>query len=399
MKGGVILRFSLKSLLVMVCVVAMVMGIAAYLRQPRLERDVESPIRQDSPAEHATKPHVFLGYSGSWDSEIPPAGIDYALFTHLCHAFLSHKDDGELVLVGSVAKSDLTASAHESGVRVLISAGHKFTTLAANPEATDRYMAGLVKLVEEHGYDGVDLDWEHPGNATERDLHAAFIRRIRNELDTIEAKHGKHYELTAAVVPNPWLDVEAMNETMDFINVMCYDMSGNWPSASAGHNAPLFPTSKDPGRGSTSSHMQWWVDRGIPKEKLVVGFPLYGWIFTNFEIGESIGEPKPPKHAGSLAYHGLPHLIAQGWKREVDEEGRVPWFWSADRTRFIGIDDPESMAEKSKWAKDQGFRGVFFWEVNHDRMPDGSHPLIEAAAEPWPSPRDKLETSPSVSDQ
>jgi len=180
-----------------------------------------------------------------------------------------------------------------------------------------------------------------------------------------------------------------MHETLDFVNVMCYDMSGSWPAASAGHNSPLFPTSKDPSRGSTSAHMQWWVDRGVPKRKLIVGLPLYGWMFSNFEIGEQVGEAKPPKHVGSLAYRGLPALIAQGWIREEDKEGRAPWFWSADRTRFIGMDDPKSIAEKSKWARDEGYRGVFFWQVAHDRMPDDAHPLLNAAAQVWPLPRDQ----------
>jgi chitinase len=31
----------------------------------------------------------------------------------------------------------------------------------------------------------------------------------------------------------------------------------------------------------------------------------------------------------------------------------------------------------------QGFRGVFFWQVAADRLPDGSHPLQEAARDAW----------------
>ncbi|HJN15796.1 MAG TPA: glycoside hydrolase family 18 protein, partial [Armatimonadota bacterium] len=343
---------------------------------------------QDEDAMRETRPHVFMGYYGSWGGEtMPPAGIDYSLFTHICHAFVHHTDDGALALQGNMPSSVLTGSAHDAGVRVLASAAHSFTALTSDSAATDLYISALIDLVREHDYDGVDLDWEHPGNANERDLHAAFIRRLRGELDDLGAETGKRYELTAAVIPNQWLDVSAMAETMDFVNVMCYDMSGNWPSATAGQNAPLFPTSKDPGRASTAGHMQWWVDRGMPREKLVVGFPLYGWIFTNFEVGERVGDVQAPKHAGSLAYSGLAGLLEQGWEREADEEGRVPCYWSADRTRFMGIDDPESMGEKSKWARDEGFAGVFFWQIGHDRMEDDSHPLIEAAAAQWPSPR------------
>ena len=32
---------------------------------------------------------------------------------------------------------------------------------------------------------------------------------------------------------------------------------------------------------------------------------------------------------------------------------------------------------------EQGFRGVFFWQVAADRLPDGCHPLQEAARKAW----------------
>jgi hypothetical protein len=39
------------------------------------------------------------------------------------------------------------------------------------------------------------------------------------------------------------------------------------------------------------------------------------------------------------------------------------------------------VALKTEWAMKQGFRGVFFWQINADLMPDRSHPLQEAAKE------------------
>ena len=43
----------------------------------------------------------------------------------------------------------------------------------------------------------------------------------------------------------------------------------------------------------------------------------------------------------------------------------------------------ESVSLKSKWATENGFRGVFFWQVNGDRLPDGTNPLQEAARRNW----------------
>ncbi|HJN14961.1 MAG TPA: hypothetical protein QGH10_05715 [Armatimonadota bacterium] len=61
--------------------------------------------------------------------------------------------------------------------------------------------------------------------------------------------------------------------------------------------------------------------------------------------------------AYAIEYASLPSLLGQGWTREADEESRVSWFWSPDRTTFTSMDDPQSMAEKSKWASGRGLPG------------------------------------------
>ena len=56
---------------------------------------------------------------------------------------------------------------------------------------------------------------------------------------------------------------------------------------------------------------------------------------------------------------------------------------SADRSVVIGYDDAESVAIKTEWAMNKGLRGVFFWQIAADRLPDGTNPLQEAARKKW----------------
>ena len=69
----------------------------------------------------------------------------------------------------------------------------------------------------------------------------------------------------------------------------------------------------------------------------------------------------------------------QGWTRQWDDETKNPWLIAPDRSAVIGYDDAESVALKTEWAMKQGFRGVFFWQVAADRLPDGTNPLQETA--------------------
>ena len=73
----------------------------------------------------------------------------------------------------------------------------------------------------------------------------------------------------------------------------------------------------------------------------------------------------------------------QGWTRRWDDETKNPWLVSPDGSMVIGYDDAESVGLKTEWAMKRGFRGVFFWQVAADRLPDGTNPLQEASRKEW----------------
>ncbi len=165
---------------------------------------------------------------------------------------------------------------------------------------------------------------------------------------------------------------------------MAYDAAGTW-SDRADHHAPLFAPSADrvPGAGSAEASMKYWMNRGWPANRLKLGLPSYGRGFAASKPYEKIkkGEILP---ISSVAYKEVPGLMAQGWKRQWDEESQAPWLLSPDGTQIIGYDDEESIGAKVRWAKEQGFYGVFFWALDKDRLAHGKHPLLEAAAKAWP---------------
>ena len=172
---------------------------------------------------------------------------------------------------------------------------------------------------------------------------------------------------------------------MDWINVMTYDYAGDWTDY-AGHHSPLFASSKPPGEAnrSTEATMRYLVEeRGMPADRLAVGIPLYG---RGFAVAEPYASTKdaPEVRIPQGNYANLHRLMGEeGWTRLWDDETKNPWLVAPDRSMVIGYDDAESVAIKTRWALEHGFRGVFFWQVAADRLPDGSHPLQEAARTAW----------------
>ena len=131
--------------------------------------------------------------------------------------------------------------------------------------------------------------------------------------------------------------------------------------------------------------MKYLVDRGMPANRLVIGLPLYG---KGFGVSEPYASMKESKSGGRVPRGGNYTTIAkllqqQGWTRRWDDETKNPWAISPDGapngSAVIGYDDAESLALKTEWAMRQGFRGVFFWQIGGDLMPDGSNPLQEAS--------------------
>lgn len=329
---------------------------------------------------------VFVGYVFR-----QPAKINFSLYTHLCHAFITADEAGNVHTNKSVPSRELTAAAHDAGVKVLISLGgwgwdKQFAAIVRNAEAEDRYVKSVMEIVRSCDYDGIDLDWEYPDTAEEVVGFERLARRFRKLLDAAGKERGRVMIQTMAVSATrstlKWLKNDVLLETMDWLHVMTYDMAGEWTDY-AGHHSPLYASSKQPGNPrSTELAIKYLLDRGLPADRLALGIPLYG---KGFMVSEPYARKKDPtggsrKQARGGNYVYLYHLQTQeGWTRQWDDETKNPWLIAPDHSAVIGYDDDESVAMKTEWAMKHNLRGVFFWEINGDLLPDGTNPLQDAA--------------------
>jgi chitinase len=337
---------------------------------------------------HEALSRVFVGYVYQ-----QPQNINYSLYTHLCHAFLDANEDGSIRPNKSCPNQQLVADAHKSGVKVILSLGgwgwdKQFTAIVSKQESLNRFINAVMAIIEKFDFDGIDVDWEYPDTAAKAAGFDRLCRRLRSELDTLGKKKGRQMLLTmaASASPSTLKSVEnaTLLDTMDWINVMTYDYTGDWSSL-AGHHSPLFASSKQRGTScSTELSMKYFVDRGIPASRLAVGLPLYGRTFA-------VSEPYAPTKKSALrpavrggSYSNIDKLITdKGWVRTWDDETKNPWALAPDGSAVIAYDDAESLSVKTEWAMKQGFRGVFFWQIRDDQMPGGRFPLQEAARKKW----------------
>jgi len=329
----------------------------------------------------------------------PPARINFKLYTHLCHAFVTADENGVVRTNRNVPSRDLTGQAHQAGVKVILSLGgwgwdKQFAAIVSKPEAENRYVASVMGMVDTFDYDGIDLDWEYPDTAEEIVGFERLAKRFRKQLDELGVKKKRPMIQTMAAAANSstlkWLSNELLLGTMDWVNVMTYDMAGDWTDY-AGHHSPLFASKKQPGSPrSTELSIKYLIERGMPANRLALGIPLYGKGFSVSEPYASTKDKKQGQRSPGGNYSRLVQLQKeQGWTRQWDEETKSPWLIAPDCSAVIGYEDTESIALKTEWGMKLGLRGVFFWEINHDRLADGTNPLQEAS-------RQKFEQSVGV---
>jgi chitinase len=259
--------------------------------------------------------------------------IRYARLTHINYAFLIPHRDGTFRKLKHPEKlAAIVQEAHQHGVKVLISVGgwgwdSQFEYMASSPERRARHVAGLLRIVKEYGLDGVDMDWEYPDPGDSAQNFLALMRELRQALP-------KSLLLTAAVVAlgdhyGLGIPVEAF-ALMDFVNLMAYDGGG------AHHSS----------RQYAQDSLDYWLRRGVPKDKAVLGMPFYS-------------RPKGVPYA---------HLV----KTDARAAGQDTFICNDAEVNYNGI---PTIQYKTRMAMERG-AGIMFWTLEHD-LP-GEYSLLEA---------------------
>ncbi len=292
--------------------------------------------------------HKVVAYVPNWvDLKSLSETIDYARITHINIAFENpSNDDGDLSF--NRMNEVLLAKAHANHVKVLISIGGG--SASGNKTLLARYfllisdarraafVAKLAEYVVKHNFDGLDVDIEGP--SINKD-YGVFIQ------DLAKAMRPSGKLLTAALskgyggskVP------DSVFEHFEFVNIMAYDGAGYWEP-----NAPGQHSSLDFARDNVT----YWLARGLPKSKAVLGVPFYGYGF-----GDAFRKRDYPYSAIIAAYPGA---------ENTDQVGNIIW--------YNGI---PTIKAKSKYVVDQGLAGVMIWSLDYDVK--GARSLLSAIHE------------------
>ncbi len=345
----------------------------------------------------------MVGYYASWAAAQghTPDKLPAEQFTQINYAFAKLEDGravlGDPVRDGKTLRELTGLRKRNPDLKIVLSLGGwddsaGFSDAAASAEGRRMFARSCVDLLLAHGLDGVDLDWEYPvsGGAPgvvhrpqDKQNFTLLLRELREALDRQGRRDGKRYVLTiAGAVSGGYLnsiEPQAVAETVDHIFLMAYDLHGPWDS-SADFNAPLYTPSDGPPRyrASVDDGISAWLARGVPAEKLVLGMPLYGYIYQGVSSRNS-GLYQSFQSAKSVSWDKVKgeYRNRSAYRQFRHEEAKVPYLYGS--RSFLSYDDPDSIAAKAELARRRGLGGVGFWELSQDTAGD----LIQSAWDAW----------------
>ena len=292
---------------------------------------------------------VVVAYVTSWSEVMPDpqymTHINYA-FGHVNESFNGVKIDNEERLRQIV---DLRKQKPE--LKVLLSIGGwgsgRFSEMAANDEYRRAFAADCDRVVKEFALDGIDIDWEYPTSSmanisSSPDDTYNFTLLMQD----IRAAIGNEKELTLATVASArYIDFKAILPSVDFVNIMAYDMA-----SAPKHHSALYPSGHSgdiTSDGAVTAHLK----AGVPPSKLVMGMPFYGRGgdgYPSFQDYNKVGNTDTQ--------------YTEKW----DEVAQVPYLADKNDTLVFGFENPRSLAIKCQYILDKDLLGGMYWDYSGD---------------------------------
>ncbi|MGL4589088.1 MAG: glycoside hydrolase family 18 protein [Mycoplasmatales bacterium] len=253
-----------------------------------------------------------------------------------------------------------------------------FSEMAESIETRTTFLDQAVEFVYNNNFDGIDMDWEYPGNGSsgisyhfnDKYNYTLLSKEMRTKLDELTKKTNKEYIMTVAVGATVGsmdsFEVDALNNYYDYINIMNYDFIGM--DRVTCHHSNFNLSSKTPHKNSSKFYMDMFIEAGIKNEKLVFGLPFYGRGADKVENkGDGLGNriygeiPRFYDYTDIFAMNAKTNNEFYYW----DEEACAPYYFDGDT--FISFDDEKSVKLKMDYVREMNFAGVMFWEYALDK--------------------------------
>lgn len=288
-------------------------------------------------------------------------------------AFLIANDNGSLIGLSFLRNvmDYIMPEAKKNGNWVILSIAPEssWSVFSKSDEQINVFADNIVNVINEYGFDGVDIDWETPKRGEEKQ-YTNLMKIVYEKVKRNNENHLVTTAITGGPYQPPMYDLENSHIYIDYLNIMTYGMianDGGYQNALYTHTTyhnTEFNVGKTINQVSIDDSIKIFNNYGFKNEQLIVGVAFYSMKQTRTKEGNNWSTWKS---AGSGYFQQMLALLENDeYEGFYDERVKVPYIVKKDGTEFYSYDDERSVLDKSEYVKDNNLGGIMFWEYGRD---------------------------------
>ncbi len=346
---------------------------------------------------HAQMQREVVGFLPYWNLD----NSKYLKFDLLSEVFffsLSADKDGQIIkVVGNetdpgwrwwssstiknlIAKTQITGG--KFGLTIAMQKNKTLESFLDNTQAQQTFVNNLIQIVKSNKIDGLNLDFEYAGKPDDkyRFKFTDFAKELTSAFRTQSPKTELSIDFFPLAIEKPRLvDVASLAPLFDKVIVMSYDYySGT--SDLAGPVAPMGGYIASPSAQQKSYFFDvntTYMDylKVVPKEKLVMGVPYYGW---DYPVEDNTIPLSKVLHQNDQ--NGYAEVVSYGRARtdtdlknsncQWDDIAKATWCAYTDSNKIqreAWLEDNKSVEIKFDFAKTNNLGGIAIWTLGYDK--------------------------------
>lgn len=268
------------------------------------------------------------------------------------------------------------------GLTIAMQKNKTLESFLDNPLAQKTLINNLIQLIQSNKIDGLNIDFEYDGKPDDkyRDKFTNFAKELTSTFRIKSPKTELSIDFFPLAIEKPRLvDVASLAPLFDKVIVMSYDYySGT--SELAGPVAPMFGYIASP----SATQKSYFFDvnttyndylKVVPKEKLIMGVPYYGWDYPVEDNTIPLAKVLPQNDE-----NGYSEVISYGRARtdtdlknancQWDDIAKATWCAYTDANKIqrqAWLEDNKSIEIKFDFAKTNNLGGIAIWTLGYDR--------------------------------
>ena len=281
--------------------------------------------------------------------------------------YISNDTTGNLKNASSAASgiNSFKNKVHEAGGRVIVSlavqGGNDISNLAKicrDEEKLSTLVNNLLKFCKDNDLDGIDIDWETPGNDG-GDEYTSLMKKI---YEVFKAENP-NYLITSAIGAGGsqynCYNLKDSAKYHDYINMMSYDLQAS--GLATFQNALYYKNSYCASQCSIDDTLRLYLEAGVKSNQIIIGVPFYGRVISNTDgIGKSCGSNVAINQSTISTY------ISRSYKEYYDTDCEVPYLYSETERKLVTYENARSISAKWKYISEKGLAGMMCWNYTQD---------------------------------